>query len=281
MSEENNNNNTAVVETQTSYQAPHQTGMQMSITTEPEPLVSPVEQAQKDQQEKEANDKYAGKTIEEVIEMHKNLESKLGAPKEEASEETPEGEAQDKEGGEEEEAPKSEKEAEIKSYQDKWAEQGGELTDEQWDAVQKATGMDMADLKSWESYVKAEQANQAKSTQDQARDVAYQAVGSEANFEKMADWADSNLSDAEVNSIFDMVHNPVLAQRGAEMLQTLYTNALGSEPKVTMPNTPSATVQGVKPFVSDSDIQKAMRHPEYGQGGEYDATVQARIKAML
>jgi len=168
------------------------------------------------------------------------------------------------------------KSTKVEEYSKLWAEQGGSLTEEQWDSASSTLGIDKADLLAYEAYRKTELSKESSSHDD----TIYKLSGGQDKYDTMIDWAEGNLSTAQIDALNMQLDNPAFSEMGVTLLKTLYTQSVGQEPsKSTIDKAPSApTVSG---FMSEVDMLAAQRHPEYGQGGLYDIEFDKKALAFM
>lgn len=225
-------------------------------------------------------DKFQGKSQEDIIKMYQELEKKLGSNTQQPEADTT-SPTENVDNVEQKADEVAEGNPDVKSWQAKWQEQGGSLTEEQWSEVQKLTGQSMDDLKSWESYVKDTQMQAVQSAVDKANQTIYDTLGGEEQYNKLAEWANANMNSSEMEAIEAMLSTPELAERGAKLLQTSYTMANGQEPSVTPVNTPSSNLQGSTIYHSDAEFYEAMRDPRYDTSTAYRNEVDKRLEASM
>jgi hypothetical protein len=105
-------------------------------------------------------------------------------------------------------------------------------------------------------------------------------AGGKESFDKMASWAVSALTPAEVE-----VLNAGLAGNEAQMTQSItalkarYEASFGKDPVLTQGNA-SGTLSGEQPFESRAQVTEAMRDPKYRADPAYRAMVERRIGLM-
>ena len=224
-------------------------------------------------------DKFEGKSAEDIAKAYMELEKMKSKPAEEpevqpegteAEEEAAAAEPEDKPEGEIQDIDVSE--LTVEGFQDLWQQQGGQLAESQWDAVQKKTGLPMETLKQWEAYVKAD-VGTAIQTHDQN---VYTEAGGEEAYNKMLDWAEANYNQEQIEALNAQLDNPHFYKDGLKILKSQFEASEGKEPSVTMKNNASHALVGGDEFHSDNEMFAAMNHPEYGKGGKYDREFDAK-----
>jgi hypothetical protein len=153
----------------------------------------------------------------------------------------------------------------VDTYSKLWAKQNGELTEEQWGKASQDLGIDVADLKAYESYRKDSISN---SLSDNDKRI-YELSGGEEGYNKMIDWAESNMSQGQLDALNNQLDTPEFSEMGVNMLKTLYTNSVGQEPQIDSEARANSTNNGEQ-FFSELEVLEAQKHPEYGRGGAYD-----------
>lgn len=226
----------------------------------------------------EMPDKFKGKTPEEIAKAYIELEKMKNKPSEDeetaevegeqdASEDTPE---------EVEEDPVVQGDMTIEQYQETWERQGGQLSEKQWDTLQKQTGIPMETLKAWEAYV----ANDISSNIAQHDANVYLEAGGETEYNKMIDWAEANFTDEQITSLNAQLDNPHFYKQGMAILKSAYSNSEGVEPAISVQSSNTAAL-GADEFHTEQEYIEAMNHPEYGKGGKYDREFDAKLLRYL
>lgn len=167
----------------------------------------------------------------------------------------------------------------VRDYSEMWAKEG-KLTDDQWNTLSGTLGMNVDTLKAFEAYQKAELGKQAEgvNTNDQA---IYQASGGQEAYDRMIDWANTKMSDAQIDALNAQLDNPQFSAMGVNMLKQMYIADVGQEP--TKSTIDGASVQGGldSMFHSDQEWIDAQKHPEYGKGGRYDKEFDLKLTRYM
>lgn len=208
-------------------------------------------------------DKFQGKSAEEIAKAYVELEKFKAQKAEEPKVEEPVVEP--------EAAPEStettvESSSVVKDAQDMWAQQGGQLTEQQWNDLQAKTGIPMDTLKAYENYVK----NDITASLESHDQKVYAESGGEESYNTMIEWADKNYSAEQIDALNTMLDSPQFYQKGIHMLKTQYQEAVGHEPSVTVQDKSNVSALADDDFHSEEEFHAAMNHPDYGKGGKYD-----------
>ena len=232
----------------------------------------PKEEVQETVETLEMPEKFANAEdpMQALLKSYNELQKKISKPDEKVEEKSEETTVEDSQPDEQPSEPASV----VSTAQDMWAKQGGQLTDEQWTDLASKTGVPMDTLRAWEAYVKAD-LNTAMQSNDEK---IYELSGGQDQYNKMIDWANSSLSDDQINSLNAQLDNPQFSDTGVAALKGLYNQAHGFEPKVSLQGSASTDSTSLAPgeFLNEADFQKAMEHPDYGKGGRYDKEFDAK-----
>ena len=235
-------------------------------------------------QDEEETDLLAGKykSVDELERAYKELQSKLG---QQSSDESTEDAT-------EEERPKSEnnrsaseiygdfigtrlEEAGIdySSINSRWQE-SGKLDSADYDSLQKAGfTREMVD-----SYLTGLQyrSNQDSALSMQEVAAVKQQYGGDAEYNRMIEWAASNLSQEEVNDFNQLINTqPIGAVRLAIAgLHSRYTSAEGREPKLLGGRKARGSEDK---FESTAQLVEAMKDPRYEKDPAYRNKIQAKL----
>lgn len=103
-------------------------------------------------------------------------------------------------------------------------------------------------------------------------------VGGQAEFDKMGSWAVANMDEADITKLNEaLAHEDVrVAQFAAASLKEKYTAATGSAPKNQLSGNAGGT-EGIKPFATEADWQKAMSSKKYQNDADYREEVGRRM----
>ena len=189
---------------------------------------------------------------EDLLKSYQELEKRLSQPKPDeppAPPPAPEGETPE---GETPEGETPAQQSAIERASAEWAEKG-ELTAETYEALEKS-GIPRAMV---DQYVAGAQAQQAALEQK-----AYSIAGGPEGYKAMAEWASTNLSDAELNAFNQDVADPARVESAVSGLRARYQAANGFD---------GNRVAGAKPasgdvFRSRHEMMSAMNDPRYRQG---------------
>ena len=191
------------------------------------------------------------KSPEDMSKAYSELEKKLGQPTEEASEEPEQVEekAEDKE--EQTEENTSEAYQAVAEASKEFFENDGQLSEETYNTLEKAgLPRDLVD-----SYAAGQQAL-LQSEEGQIKSVA------QGNYEAMAEWANENLPQEEVEAFDEAVTGGTVSQAklAVQGLYARYQNEVGAKPKLTQ-----GAVNGVStmPFRSMQELARAQSDPRY------------------
>ena len=208
-----------------------------------------------------------------LLKAYKEMEKKLAsgeAPEPIAEAEVTEGEPEVAEVPEESEF--------VKGYQDKWAEQGGKLTDEQWLEVSKTTGVPLDTLKAYE----AGQVAQAQDNLAQNDTKIYGACGGQDSYDTMIKWAEQGgLTGEQIDAVNHQLDNPLFALNGVAILKGAFQAANGFEKTASVKNVATADTLGANEFHSTKEMHAAQGHKDYGKGGLYDREFDAKAMRLL
>jgi len=207
------------------------------------------------------------KSPEDMSKAYSELEKKLGQPTEEASEEPEqvEGKAEDKE--EQTEENSSEAYQAVAEASKEFFENDGQLSEETYNTLEKAgLPRDLVD-----SYAAGQQAL-LQSEEGQIKSVA------QGNYEAMAEWANENLPQEEVEAFDEAVTGGTVSQAklAVQGLYARYQNEVGAKPKLTQ-----GAVNGVStmPFRSMQELARAQSDPRYKSGDKaYHEEIDRRLQ---
>ena len=215
------------------------------------------------------------KSQEDLVKAYKELEGKLGAPKEDPEEKPTENP---------EEKPKTdiEKEAEnvlkvagldMSEFRDEFSKDG-KLSEESYTKLaEKGFDKPLVD-----TYIKGLQSSttEAKALVDQEITKIQESVGGEEAFNAIRTWAESNLSEEDAKAYNTAVDSgsPELARMAVENLKYRYEQAVGKDPQLLKGGlkTPPADV-----FESTAQVVEAMRDPRYGKDPAYTKAVAEKL----
>ena len=207
------------------------------------------------------------KSPEDMSKAYSELEKKLGQPTEEASEEPEQVEekAEDKE--EQTEENTSEAYQAVAEASKEFFENDGQLSEETYNALEKAgLPRDLVD-----SYAAGQQAL-LSSEEGQIKSVA------QGNYEAMAEWANENLPQEEVEAFDEAVTGGTVSQAklAVQGLYARYQNEVGAKPKLTQGAVSGASTM---PFRSMQELARAQSDPRYKSGDKaYHEEIDRRLQ---
>lgn len=207
------------------------------------------------------------KSPEDMSKAYSELEKKLGQPTEEASEEPEQVEekAEDKE--EQTEENSSEAYQAVAEASKEFFENDGQLSEETYNTLEKAgLPRDLVD-----SYAAGQQAL-LSSEEGQIKSVA------QGNYEAMAEWANENLPQEEVEAFDEAVTGGTVSQAklAVQGLYARYQNEVGAKPKLTQGAVNGASTM---PFRSMQELARAQSDPRYKSGDKaYHEEIDRRLQ---
>lgn len=221
------------------------------------------------------------KSVDDLAKAYKELESKLGAPKDAAKqEETPAEDSApakmgDKAEDKAEETPAEDAPAEaaldIASMSAEYAE-NGTISDDSYAALEKA-GISREFV---DTYVQGLEA-----IQQVRQSQLFETAGGKAEYEALVKWGSQNLPEAQRNAFDNAVDAAILEgdlTAVTMLVQGVRSQMAGSEPNLLQTtNSSSSNPNGVQPFANQSAMMEAMRDPRYRSDPMYVAEVQARL----
>ena len=207
------------------------------------------------------------KSPEDMSKAYSELEKKLGQSPEEGTEESEQVEekAEDKE--EQSEENTSEAYQAVAEASKEFFENDGQLSEETYNTLEKAgLPRDLVD-----SYAAGQQALQ-QSEEGQIKSVA------QGNYEAMAEWANENLPQEEVEAFDDAVTGGTVSQAklAVQGLYARYQNEVGAKPKLTQGGVNGASTM---PFRSMQELARAQSDPRYKSGDKaYHEEIDRRLQ---
>lgn len=236
------------------------------------PEAAPSETTPSDDRPEWLPEKFS--SAEDMAKAYAELEKKQGAAPEAKPEDEPTATADRKPI---EDTNPIEGEFSVESYQDKWAEQGGQLSDEQWSEIQKNTGIPMETLRAYEKSMVSQHQETVVSNDQKIFDVA----GGEDSYNVMIEWANDKLNQDQIDSLNTQLDNPQFSEMGMKMLKGLYEQSNGHEASIVVANKATSSVIGSDEFQSEGEVQEAMAHPEYGKDGKYDREFDQKLMRYM
>jgi hypothetical protein len=164
----------------------------------------------------------------------------------------------------------------VESYSELWAKQQGSLTDEQWAKASEELSIPVDDLKAYETYRKSELESGINSNDKNI----YEWSGGEDKYNQMIEWAETAMTQGQLDALNSQLDNPQFSQMGVNMLTQMYTNAVGQEPSVSTTGMANSTTGG-EMFHSESEVLAAQKHKEYGMGGAYDKQFDQKLMRFM
>jgi uncharacterized protein (DUF1330 family) len=193
---------------------------------------------------------------EELAKAYNELQQKQGAQDEQQDEETEE-EATDE---------SQETNSIVGQAQEMYAEKG-ELSDKMYRELEKSgLPKELVD-----TYIAGQEALIDAETQ-----AVKEVVGGAQNYEAMVEWAQENLTDADINAYDDVVSNGTVEQ--AQMaVQGMYARFLSGGGKAPNLMQGSTSGEAIKPFNSSAQVTEAMRDKRYTTDPAFRANVEKRL----
>jgi len=207
------------------------------------------------------------KSPEDMSKAYSELEKKLGQPTEEGTEEPEQVEEKAENETEQTEEDTSEAYQAVAEASKEFFENDGQLSEETYNTLEKAgLPRDLVD-----SYAAGQQALQ-QSEEGQIKSVA------QGNYEAMAEWANENLPQEEVDAFDEAVTGGTVSQAklAVQGLYARYQNDVGAKPKLTQ-----GGVNGVStmPFRSMQELARAQSDPRYKSGDKaYHEEIDRRLQ---
>lgn len=207
-------------------------------------------------------------SAEDLAKAYGELESKMGTG---AKEEEPEQqvEEQQEEKPEQSENEFTETQKLISDASKHYYENGGEIPDETYEALEKAgIGRDLVDrFKAGQESLEEVEINQIRGS-----------AGDE--YDAMSEWAGNQLDDDEFNAFNEVVNNGTVQQAklAVKGLYARYKSEVGSTgPKLV---TGGTTGSSTMPFGSMQEVSRYMKDPKYKSGDKaYHAELDRRLAA--
>jgi hypothetical protein len=229
------------------------------VLTEEEQDSLQVGQELKEQQDELLAGKY--KSAAELEKAYVELQKKLG----EGSEEQEEGEAESSE----EEAPEvSPVQSLITDASAEFAEKG-ELTEEMMSRFSEMSSRDLVQAY-MEMQANAPQAESAEPVElsDNEVNAIKNSVGGEAEYEKVIDWASTNLSESQIEAYDDIIAsgNSAAIQMMVDGLKAQYDSSNGFEGQMLSGKAPNSSRDV---FRSQQQVVEAIADPRYDRDPAY------------
>lgn len=270
----------------------------VTITTPDTPALSPENiemlQAEQGQQSGEEPSLLAGKykSVEELEKAYKELQSKLGKPREQQADEVDavdDSEPDDQEQDEEAEEPEAQSAKEIygdfiggrleeagidfSEMNTRW-QQSGELTSDDYQALEGA-GFNRQMVDAYLAGINFQAAKDSALSMQQINDVKA-TVGGEQEYAQMMEWAAGNLSQEEITAFNEIINTqPMSAVKLAVAgIQSRYTAAVGREPKLLGGRTARRSSDV---FESTAQVVEAMSDPKYKTDPAYRKKITEKL----
>ena len=150
----------------------------------------------------------------------------------------------------------------------------GELTKSDYKVLGEA-GFSTAMVDSYLAGLGYQQAADSQMSAQQVIDVK-NAVGGEAEYNSMVEWAAANLTPEDINAFDEVVNTQPLSviKLAAEGMYAKYSNNVGREPKLYGGRSPAA---GADVFESSAQVVEAMGDPKYKTDAAYRKKVQTKL----
>ena len=194
---------------------------------------------------------------------HKELESRFHQNNQNQDDDKTEGETDESTEGE---TPSGENA--IARARAEFAE-NGELADETYKALE-AAGLDRATV---DDYIES-----ARAKSSALESAAYEAAGSQEDFEKMTSWASENMDEAdkaEINALLGST-DPKVVARGAERLKSQYQENASIEPDDNVRGETGGSPSGDY-FKNRTEMTTAMSDPRYKHDANYREEVMRKM----
>ena len=207
------------------------------------------------------------KSPEDMSKAYSELEKKLGQPTEEGTEEPEQVEEKTEDKEEQTEENSSEAYQAVAEASKEFFENDGQLSEETYNTLEKAgLPRDLVD-----SYAAGQQAL-LSSEEGQIKSVA------QGNYEAMAEWANENLPQEEVEAFDEAVTGGTVSQAklAVQGLYARYQNEVGAKPKLTQGAVSGASTM---PFRSMQELARAQSDPRYKSGDKaYHEEIDRRLQ---
>ena len=207
------------------------------------------------------------KSPEDMSKAYSELEKKLGQSPEEGTEESEQVEEKAEDQEEQSEENTSEAYQAVAEASKEFFENDGKLSEETYNTLEKAgLPRDLVD-----SYAAGQQALQ-QSEEGQIKSVA------QGNYEAMAEWANENLPQEEVEAFDEAVTGGTVSQAklAVQGLYARYQNEVGAKPKLTQGGVNGASTM---PFRSMQELARAQSDPRYKSGDKaYHEEIDRRLQ---
>ena len=225
------------------------------------------------------------KSVEDLAASYKELEGKLGqkeeAPESSTEEKTEETKAEEttefnavEAYGENIAGILDEAGIDAADLNNRFAE-SGELSEEDYSKLE-SKGLPKSLVDTYVAGLQAQNNQTTQSTEGLIKEIK-DSVGGDAEYSKMRNWAQQNLSATEFddfNSLFDEGTKPSTIKWGVQGLYSKYKNAMGTEPELVSGKSGQS---GPAPFRSSDEVKIAMKDPRYGKDVTYTENVYARL----
>ena len=213
-----------------------------------------------------APDKFEGKSREEILEMYRNLEQKLGQPKPEAA---PQSEPTDS--LKVERAPKPEGPPPM----EKWAEHiygDGDMPEEVTNEIAAAHNLTAEQVQELRGMLKT--GHDAQLAQRDSR--LFEAAGGRDEYLQAAKWAAENYTDEQL-----AMHNQLVSDRNENVAKEAALNLMARFRASAAGSTPidgeGGPVTSQTPFRSYREYMNALHDPQYDSSPEYRHAIDRRI----
>ena len=167
----------------------------------------------------------------------------------------------------------------VNTYSEMWAKEGS-LTDDQWENASKDLNIPIDDLRKYEAYRKSEIATQAEGVNTNDASI-YEAAGGQDEYNKMIDWANTKMTDSQIDALNSQLDNPQFSAMGVNMLKNMYVADVGQEPSKSTIDGATVTGNLGETFHSEQEVLEAQKHKDYGKGGVYDKQFQSKLLRFM
>ena len=215
------------------------------------------------------------KNAEDLEQAYLSLQKKLGQKEEQTGEEEGEGYTEEEESNEEVSA-NAPAISLINEASNEYYSNDGTLSEE---TISKFSEMSSQDLVNAyiEIQAKNPQAPQNIEMSDAQVNSVMNAAGGESNYNKVVEWAASNLGDRQIDAFDSVVDsgNPAAIGIAFQGLQSAYNEANGYEGRMLQGKAPSSAGET---FRSQAELVAAMGDPRYETDPAYRADIIAKLE---
>ena len=215
------------------------------------------------------------KNAEDLEKAYVELQKKLGEKEDAVSQEGREETEEVKEESEEPKAEKSEAVSLLESANEEYFANGNKLSPETLEKFSEMSSQDLVQAY-MEMQKNAPPAQAEVDVTTQEINKIQNAVGGEAEYNKLVNWASANLKEHEIKAFDNLVGtgNAAAIQLGVDALKSKYDNANGYEGRML---SGKAADNSGDIFKSQAQLVQAMSDPRYDQDPAYRQDVIAKL----